>query len=547
MFSRRLTFFTSNLVVGLAAAILLAACSNDVLEEEQISSEQTELDEQQISEGKADNFFWPMPQNVDFRCDSTINGQFGGREPMHIYMFSGQAGYKYDFTFIGKYPMPMGAQMIVANAKNRRQIASKQDPRSNTVSVSINANNSTKYLIAVFAPRNMGPHSGPGHFPPDHSAPRRIEYTLSAKCTAPQTPQTCTKNSDCGSPANYCRFDQGCGRQQPGVCDVRPQACTRDLNPVCGCDGQTYSNACLAKANGVSVDRPGQCQVTPPPPPPPVEGQQCASQGGYCTHFLTPCRYDYLSSSPSDCPMGRSGKCCLPPAPTATKCEAQGGYCTYWQAKCQNDFLPAGPADCPHGRSAQCCLPPVTIDNLKKGYEYNSGSMIELNPNLHNNYAEDIFLAGCSTYSWEKMENNQWVNKGSDKICVWEGVAKQVALQSTYVETLTMNGEGTYRLVAGYSLGCTPGKPISQAGCREAHQVYSPQFTVKTCLNKNMPNPQSCGGVLTPQYDEIGVCVNAYKCCPLISQPAPSFCAGGKIMPGYDAEGVCITRYLCVK
>lgn len=66
----------------------------------------------------------------------------------------------------------------------------------------------------------------------------------------------------------YCSYPQSaqCGAgDQSGTCQTRPQACTRDYRPVCGCDDHTYGNACTAASAGVSVIHDGACAPSTTP------------------------------------------------------------------------------------------------------------------------------------------------------------------------------------------------------------------------------------------------------------------------------------------
>ncbi len=62
----------------------------------------------------------------------------------------------------------------------------------------------------------------------------------------------------------YCNFpiSTQCGSgDQMGSCAVMPLGCNFNLAPVCGCDGNTYSNSCAAAGAGVSEQKKGYCTV----------------------------------------------------------------------------------------------------------------------------------------------------------------------------------------------------------------------------------------------------------------------------------------------
>ena len=79
---------------------------------------------------------------------------------------------------------------------------------------------------------------------------------------APAAPSgTCKTNEQCGKDEFCAKFFGSC--EDGGKCEAKPTDCTERgkllVKPVCGCDGKSYDNFCLAAVAGVNVKQEGKC------------------------------------------------------------------------------------------------------------------------------------------------------------------------------------------------------------------------------------------------------------------------------------------------
>ncbi len=197
--------------------------------------------------------------------------------------------------------------------------------------------------------------------------------------------KTCSQfeGTVCGAD-EYCHYNHNdelkvCNRfDNAGVCRPKPSRCIPYSDPVCGCDGATYANACEAASAGANIVSEGACGQPQPPQNPSRAEERCledtdCGNGERCAPVCVDANIDGTCVTEDQCivdELTTQGECelgsddCGDGLVCLAECVERDleGNCAHWTHICAED--PQGPQtdheciddpDCGDGQCVETC------------------------------------------------------------------------------------------------------------------------------------------------------------------------------------------------